>query len=305
MLGFRDRPAYEQFVAAAMGCGLGDVVARIEAGYCDDTPANGVRWLVRYPAEVERPPGKKIVLARRPKRPEEMKTEANKVKILIEMPAFSIVAPTNGTVHPSGKPYVRRNGDFVSIASYTAGERDALMEVARSFDAMPRIEAEPKPDKRAQGGTRPGDDFNAKAAWSDILPGWTNVRTRSDGTTEWRRPGKKLGISATTNFTGSDRLHVFTSSTKFEAEKSYTKFGAFAVLNYRGDFKAAARALGKEGYGSKTADDTSTRGLDGGGSWRVPPHCRRHPMAATHEGRRLLAVTNELPRTHHLRHHPG
>ena len=82
--------------------------------------------------------------------------------------------------------------------------------------------------------------------------GWTNVYTR-DGTTYWRRPGKDIGISATTNFGGADLLYVFSSSTEFEAEKSYTRFGAYAVLNHGGDFHAAARALAQQGYGQKAA----------------------------------------------------
>ena len=74
-----------------------------------------------------------------------------------------------------------------------------------------------------------------------------------DGTTYWRRPGKDIGISATTNFGGADLLYVFSSSTEFEAEKSYNRFGAYAVLNHGGDFHAAARALAQQGYGQKAA----------------------------------------------------
>ena len=40
------------------------------------------------------------------------------------------------------------------------------------------------------------------------------------------------GVSATTNLGGHDRLYVFTSSTPFEPETSYSKFAAFAVLNH-------------------------------------------------------------------------
>ena len=76
--------------------------------------------------------------------PDERQHDKDNIKVLIELPAFSIVAPTNGRVHPSGRPYLRRSGSFSSIAAYTSEERDALIELARSFDAMPRSEAEPK-----------------------------------------------------------------------------------------------------------------------------------------------------------------
>jgi hypothetical protein len=67
----------------------------------------------------------------------------------------------------------------------------------------------------------------------------------------WRRPGKSHGISASTNFGGSDLFYPFTSSTVFEPEKSYSKFGAFAVLEHGGDFRKAAAALAALGYGQQ------------------------------------------------------
>jgi hypothetical protein len=85
-----------------------------------------------------------------------------------------------------------------------------------------------------------------------VLVGWTLVYERG-GTAYWRRAGKNFGISATTNFKGSDLLYVFTSSTEFEPDKSYSRFGAYAVLNHCGDFAAAAKALAKEGFGARQA----------------------------------------------------
>jgi hypothetical protein len=114
---FDDRGTYEAVVTTARNCGLGSVIDRIEAGYCDDTPGDGVRWLVRYPAEVERVPGSRAILARRPKLATERQHDKDNIKVLIELPAFSIVAPTNGRVHPSGRPYLRRSGSFTSIAA--------------------------------------------------------------------------------------------------------------------------------------------------------------------------------------------
>ena len=248
---FDDRSAYEKLVATAGQCGLAPVVDRIESGYCDDTPSGGVRWLIRYPDEVERTPGSGIKLARRPKEEHEKQHPQDGVKVLIELPAFAITAPTNGSVHPSGKPYMRRTGSFSSIASYTAEERDALLELARSFDAMPRRAAE-RQSGRHPHSARPGDDYSHRTTWAEVLGphGWTIVYTRDD-TTYWRRPGKTIGISATTNYGGGDLLFVFTSSTEFEADKSYSRFAAYTILNYAGDFKAAARELATGGFGIK------------------------------------------------------
>src|SRR5207248_4509818 len=97
---------------------------------------------------------------------------------------------------------------------------------------------------------RPGDLFNRVASWEEILIpyGWELVRRVADKG-EWRRPGKQgPGISATTNWNGSDLLYVFSTSTLFEPERGYSKFSAYALLNFGGDFVAAARALAAQGY---------------------------------------------------------
>jgi hypothetical protein len=255
---FDDALTYEEYVARAKECGLGPVVDRIVAGYCDRTPGDGIRWLVRRPDNVELDEKDRLVLARRPKREDEKRHPKDNTKTLIEIPRYAIVAPTNGLVHPSKKPYVRCSGTFATIESYTAEERQALIDLARSFDEMPRDRATSRASKGVSGG-RPGDDYNSRTTWDDVLKpdGWTKVYTKGE-TTYWRRPGKRqLGISATTNYGGSDLLHVFSTATEFEPERSYDRFAACAVLECGGDFKAAAKRLAAEGYGEKKSASTS------------------------------------------------
>jgi hypothetical protein len=55
------------------------------------------------------------------------------------------------------------------------------------------------------------------------------------------------GISATTGYGEGDWLYVFSSSTEFEPERTYTRFGAYAVLEHGGDHAAAAKALQEAG----------------------------------------------------------
>lgn len=264
---FDDRATYEAFVTAARATGLGPVIDRIEAGYCDETAGNGVRWLARYEDGARNGFSKeREVLAKRLKAPDEF-TQADKeavaraalkgrklnpVKILIEMTLFSILAPSNGAVHPSGRPYVRRCGSFATIASYTVEEREALLALARSFDEMPERSAEspPRVTGKPASGPRPGDDYSARTTWAEVLTpyGWESVYERG-GEVYWRRPGKKDGISATTNYKGSDILKVFTTSTELDTEKTYSRFAFYTAMEHRGDFSAAAKALAKKGYG--------------------------------------------------------
>jgi len=99
----------------------------------------------------------------------------------------------------------------------------------------------------------PGDDYNAKVTWEQILEplGWSKVYTTRDKVSAWRRPGKNDGISATTNHAGNDKFFVFSTSTQFEAERSYSKFAIFTLVEHGGDFTASARALRAQGYGEQ------------------------------------------------------
>jgi hypothetical protein len=137
---------YRAFVTAAHASGLGDVVRRIEDGYCDETPAGGRRWIVQYPEAVD---WHDATLARRPGDDGESTT-----KTLIELPTFSILAPSQGPTHPSGRPYVRVAGGFTTIAVVTAGRRGpdrARADVRR--DAAP---INPRRTPHATGWRTPG-----------------------------------------------------------------------------------------------------------------------------------------------------
>ena len=249
---FDDAPTFEAFLDAAAATGLAEVIQRIRNGYEDQTPNGGRRWIVRYPPDVT---WADTVYARRPGRSGE-----KPVVTLVEMTLFAVLAPSNGSVHPSGKPYVRVSGSFATIARYTREERAAVIALARSFDQMPRREAAPA---RSVTGTRPGDDYNARATWREILTphGWTELGARGP-LTYWRRPEKTFGVSASTN-QDTGLLWMFTSSTPFVPDVSYSKFGAFALLEHNGDYAAAAKALAARGYGqasSATAADSPTGG---------------------------------------------
>jgi putative DNA primase/helicase len=243
---FDDADTYERFTAAAAEAGLTETVDRVRRGYEDATPRGGRRWIVRLP------PGtawKDETLAARP-RPSADNQKGKDV--LIELPTFAIVAPSSGRTHPSGQPYVRVAGGFEAIATLSVQERDGLLMLARRFDECPRDQqAARAAHTTVVDGRRPGDEFNRRATWPDILQshGWRDCGTRGD-TTLWTRPGKDRGISATTNHAGTDLLYVFSSSTAFAPDRAYDKFAAYAVLNHAGEFAAAARVLGQQGYGA-------------------------------------------------------
>lgn len=166
-----------------------------------------------------------------------------------------VVAPSCGGVHPSGKPYVLLQGGIGTIQTITAAERQTLFAIARSFNETPPPQiytgsSKPALLRPSDANPRPGDDYNRRVIWEEVLEphGWTLLYMR-DGEGYWQRPGKEgSGVSATTNYAGSDLLYVFSTSTVFEAGRSYSKFAAYALLEHGGDFAAAARALARLRY---------------------------------------------------------
>ena len=246
---FDDRAIFARFVQRCTEVGLSEVIARVCRGYAERTP-NGFH-IFFYCNAIEG----NAKLAQRPKRPEEMEHPNDRVKAMIETRGrggYFVVAPSHGTVHASGRPYEVVQGSLDRIKTIAEDERAALFDVARSLDEMPVQQARPEPrPTTAADQDRPGDAFNARAEWAEILEphGWALVFTRGDEE-YWRRPGKRHGISATTNYQSSDYLYVFSSSVpEFETERGYSKFSAYAILNHEGDFATAAKALGAQGYG--------------------------------------------------------
>jgi hypothetical protein len=252
-LEFDDRATYEAFKAAAIAMGLADLVEQIEAGYLEETPGGGFHWFYRC----EKISGN-TKLAERPAPTEQ---DPHHREPLIEtrgIGGFVVTAPSNGSVHPSGRPYVLLRGGLETIATITPDEREALWLLARTFDEVePEEPQDPEPQTspqdssdRDRDGVQPGADFNAKAKWSDIVEpfGWKAVHT-SGPVTYWRRPGddKTEGWSATTGKTKGFR--VFTTSTSLKTA-SYSRFGLYCALKHQGDWKACVKDLAAQGYGT-------------------------------------------------------
>ncbi|WP_030670551.1 phage/plasmid primase, P4 family [Streptomyces rimosus] len=278
MLEFEGRAVAEgvlkEFGEIAEDSGLGGIWKRVAAGYLERSPSGGIHVLYRLDGQ---PVPGNTKLARRPARADELTGDerqvlANKpgkvfVRDLVETRGeggFVVVAPSAGPVHETGLPYQLLAGAPETLTVVTAEEREALHSVARTLDTMPAAifpaPADPVQEAffraaapAADGSLKPGEDFEQRADWTDILTphGWRLLGQRGR-TRYWQRPGKNgLGISATTGHADDrDRLYVFSSSTEFDPERPYTKFAAHALLEHRGDYSGAAKELRRRGYGT-------------------------------------------------------
>jgi hypothetical protein len=252
-LDFDSRAVYEAWSERVQQVGFESLHDRLTRGYLEATP-NGVHLLYRS-CPIEGNQKLASVSVDGPQR----------LRALIETRGeggLVVVAPSGGRIHPSGKPYVLLAGGISTIATITPEERQALFSIARSLDQTPPTYLlrcmQPHARASRARGQRPGDGFNRRASWAEVLEphGWSVLYTR-DGESYWQRPGKQgPAISATTNYRGSDLLYAFSTSTPFEAGRAYSKFAAYAVLEHGGDFSVAARTLVMRGY----AEDGAARG---------------------------------------------
>lgn len=229
-------------------------------GYVEITPSGGLHFLYRI-VDHEVPGNTKI--ARRPATAEELADNRDdKVKVLAETRGeggYVIVAPTGGTVHPTGGAWEVQVGRIGEVPTITWDQRNLLHKVIRRvLDQMPKEEPrerQVRPVLASGSAARPGDDFNERADWADILEphGWT-VHHMGGGTTYWTRPGKSKrdGHSATTGHAGTgaqDRLYVMSSATEFDTDQPLTKFYVYTHYNHGGDLAKATKALAAHGYG--------------------------------------------------------
>ena len=241
---------FNRMTELAANSDLGELWDRVTSGYLEFTPTAGMHTYYRI---TDGPARGNTKLAR---------DEAGNV--LVETRGeggFSVIAPSGGRTHPNGSGWVLVKGGIDMIADITSAERDALHTLARAMTSDPTPpppSPAPIPSQRTTEATgeRPGDLYNANTTWDELLTprDWTRVYTDAGGVTYWRRPGKRIGLSATTGRATHDRadadnLYVFSTSTDFESEIPYSKFGAYTLLEHAGDFAGATKALVASGFG--------------------------------------------------------
>lgn len=208
-------------ITLANDSGLADLWHRM-FGWWETTPTGGYHWYIYVPDNEH---GNRK-LAR--------DADGRVLAETRENGGYSVVAPLDGEhFHHTGQgAWSLLQGGPTTAGTFTLDELEDLLTVFRTLDQTPTPQPTQTPVVRdLHAGVTPGDDYETQTSWADILTphGWAPVFTRGTETF-WRRPGKKTGISASTGHaTDRDRLYVWSTSTAFEAETPYTKFGAYCV----------------------------------------------------------------------------
>jgi|GEM_PF-5856779 len=145
-------------------------------------------------------------------------------------------------------------GDLINPPLITPDERAILWRAARALNLLRDDPTPVTTDTTDTQGARPGDLYNADTSAADVVTmlehaGWKRVTTRRDGVALMRRPGKAHGWSATVGYGGTNLLMVFSSNASpFEPDHPYPPFVVRTLLEFGGDFSAAASALAADGY---------------------------------------------------------
>lgn len=232
---------------------------RLNSGWLELSPSGGFHWIYRLEAGAKVPGNTKLARNTAGEVLAETRGEGG----------YFIAAPTPGSHHKTGNPWQVLAGGCETVPTITETERaafhkaitDTLDETPEApvslFSQTTRTNTPVAPVSASEGGLKPGDDYEQKTDWADILTphGWTLHSTLSSGERFWTRPGKhpRDGHSASTGHADDrDRLYVFSSSVPdFPVEEPITKFRAYSLLNHAGDDTAAARALAAAGFGEK------------------------------------------------------
>jgi hypothetical protein len=204
-------------------------------GVIQNTKSGGKHIIYRCP----QPEGNKKLASRRGEKEAMIETRGKG--------GLLFVAPTPG--------YEIVTGDLLSIPTATQEHRDQLIRICRHLHE-PEPEAfvdNCKPEARQLGGKTPWDDYDAK---TDILQmllgyGW-KVVSKAGNYVRLNRPGAKhdKGIDGSVIIDGN-YFYPFTSSTEFNPNKGYGPSSVYAIMEHRGNFSAAAKALYQKGYGDR------------------------------------------------------
>lgn len=171
---------------------------------------------------------------------------------------YAIVPGSPLEVHPSRKPYALISGSFDAVPEITLEERKALFDTAQRCDA---IDKKPKREKTStptvysqHEGERSGEHYDRVATAEmvlDLLEGMGATGIAYKDHYLVARPGKSLGEGHSAElFGGGNGLWVYSTSWgEFEPNTLYSPFGVYAIAKHGGDFTAAAKDLGRQGYG--------------------------------------------------------
>lgn len=158
-------------------------------------------------------------------------------------------------ISPSDNYRLYQKNPF-DIPFLTAEERNWISAVAASFNEVHAPEVKKKEAEREDS---PWKVFNTTHDWkyirNELIDRHWSVARDTENRVMVKRPGDTKQQYSGIIFKDTNILYLFTSSSEFENEKSYTPFGVYALLTHDGNIGAAMRQLSSEGCGKNIFDE--------------------------------------------------
>lgn len=263
---------YDEFCERLIDAGMDETWAKVTEGYTAISGGGGYHFMFRVDGDCQA----NTKLAQRPATPEELDAKpTERTKTLIEtrgQGGFVIVPPSNGKVHPHGGAWKLSKGSFSKIVTISIAERDALYDIAESFDEVARIATtyHQLPGERV-GSVAELQDWVAEHVGVAALleeDGWTPERPRRDGQQYWTRPGKDPREGHSGSLFPDGGFLVWTSTyndawrdvlLSYESGwQGCTPVGVLAAVRFDGDISAAMSWARKKITAETTKPEPST-----------------------------------------------
>lgn len=153
---------------------------------------------------------------------------------------------------------------ILDTPTITPAQVAMIHALARMFDQRSQ-RAEQAPLAGKDNTSTPGTDYNKRHTVADTLAlyGWKEDRRTTAGT-GWTRPGKDNGTSGVLLESSGNFYCWSSNASPLDPGKSYGSFAIYAAYEHNGDYQAAARTLGNQGYGIPTSlkpDVTNVTGV--------------------------------------------
>jgi len=136
---------------------------------------------------------------------------------------------------------------------------DVLAEHFRPAPTVPQPTAKTaRHGDRLDDGDRPGDIYARTVSAAEVLErnGWLHHRSDSTGE-HWTRPGKDPRLGSSAKIYPDGKAVTWTDATELEPRSSLNSFQLMALLEFDGEFSAAAKAAHAQGH---HAPQPSSRG---------------------------------------------
>lgn len=142
--------------------------------------------------------------------------------------------------------------DYTEIKEISPQEREALLACCRVYDYIEEepTEAPPRKEYEPAEGLTPWEDFNARNSILDIVADEIKVIRATDRHYLVKRLGATSPHSGYV-YRNSGCMYLFSTGTRYPAEKLITPFMAHAIKHHAGDFSAAAKSVYADGYGQR------------------------------------------------------